>query len=60
MPSRLALAAIALLSAAPAWATGAAQVPEGSGLTLFALGAAGVLIGRRLSMRKADKKSDDS
>ncbi len=60
MLSRLALAAIALSSSAPAWASSAAQVPEGSGLTLFALGAAGVLLGRRLSMRKADKNRDDS
>ncbi|WP_305098474.1 PEP-CTERM sorting domain-containing protein [Croceibacterium aestuarii] len=34
-----------------AFAGGGAQVPEGSQFTLFALGLAGVLIGRRLSMR---------
>lgn len=34
----------------------AAQIPEGSHFTLFALGAAGVLIGRRLSMRKGNDK----
>lgn len=49
-----------MVSATPAWAEGAAQVPEGSGLTLFALGAAGVLIGRRLSMRKSGKDGKDS
>lgn len=60
MLSRLAVAAILMVSATPAWAEGAAQVPEGSGLTLFALGAAGVLIGRRLSMRKSGKDGKDS
>jgi len=44
-----------LISAAPAAAQGIAQVPEASSLTLFGLGVAGVLIGRRLSMRGKDR-----
>lgn len=51
MPTRLALAAAMLFTATPAFAQEAAQVSEASTLTLFALGVAGVLIGRRLSMR---------
>lgn len=51
MSARL-LAALVLLSASPAAAQTSAQVPEGSQLTLFALGLAGVLIGRRLSARR--------
>lgn len=33
------------------------QVPEGSSFTLFALGLAGVMIGRRFSSRKRDDSS---
>lgn len=47
--------AILLLAATPAMAEGGAQVPEASSLSLFALGVLGVLVGRRLSMRKSDK-----
>ncbi len=54
MPSRLTFAAIMLLSAAPAAAQVAVQVSEASNITLFALGVAGVLLGRRLSMRRKD------
>lgn len=54
MAPRLTYAAILLLSAAPAAAQGAAQVSEASNITLFALGVAGVLLGRRLSMRRKD------
>ncbi|MDE1467710.1 hypothetical protein [Aurantiacibacter sp. D1-12] len=39
-------------------AAGTAQVPEGSSVTLFALGVIGVIIGRRLSMRKSDGQDD--
>jgi len=54
MVARLPLALVALL-ATPAWAGGGTAVPEGSNLTLFALGLAGVLIGRRASRsRKQD------
>jgi hypothetical protein len=54
MVARLPLALLALI-AAPAWAGGGTAVPESSNLTLFALGLAGVLIGRRASRsRKQD------
>ena len=52
MTPRLAIALLALLSATPAWAQESAAVPEGSQLTLFALGLLGVIVGRRLSMRR--------
>lgn len=51
MWSRFTIAAIMLADASPAAAQEAAQVPEASSLTLFALGVAGVLIGRSLSVR---------
>ena len=41
---------MALVSAAPAWAQDSTAVPEGSHLTLFALGLIGVIVGRRASM----------
>ncbi len=50
MTARLLLALAALLSAAPAWAGESASVPEGSHLTLFALGVLGVVVGRRASI----------
>lgn len=56
---RLALAALLLLCAVPAAANAvagaSAQVPEASSVTLFALGVLGVIVGRRLSMRKSNK-----
>ena len=55
MVARLLVLLPALLLASPALADGGAALPEGSNLTLFALGIAGVLIGRRASMgRKRD------
>ena len=39
-----------LVSAAPAWAQESAAVPEGSHLTLFALGVLGVIVGRRAAI----------
>ena len=50
MPPRILVALVALLSAAPAWAEDGTAVPEGSHVTLFALGLLGVIIGRRASM----------
>ena len=55
-----------LLSILPALATASpvlaaskiTQVPEGSALTLLALGVLGVIIGRRGSMRPRDSKPD--
>ena len=51
MVLRLLLAFAALVSAAPAWAGDGTAVPEGSQVTLFALGLLGVIVGRRASMR---------
>lgn len=58
MITRLCIALVALLSAAPAWAHDGTAVPEGSHLTLFALGLLGVIIGRRASMKARRRKSD--
>lgn len=55
MALRLTYTAILLLSAAPAAAKGAVQVSESSNITLFALGVAGVLLGRRLAKRGKDE-----
>lgn len=52
MISRIFIGLALLLTASPAWAQQSAQVPEGSQLTLFALGLLGVIIGRRASMRR--------
>lgn len=55
MVARFLVALAAVQMASPAMAAGGAALPEGSNLTLFALGIAGVLIGRRASMgRKRD------
>lgn len=43
-----------LLAAAPAQAAQSVELPEGSSLTLFALGVLGVIIGRRVSAGKRD------
>lgn len=52
--------ALVLFAAPASAADGTAQVPEGSSLTLFALGLAGVMIGRRFSSRKTeDKNAED-
>jgi hypothetical protein len=50
MPPRILVALVALLSAVPAWAEDGTAVPEGSHLTLFALGLLGVIVGRRASI----------
>ena len=63
MPPRILVALVALLSAAPAWAEDGTAVPEGSHLTLFALGLLGVIVGRRASMnaqRRPRKKERDA
>ena len=59
MPARLLIALVALLSAAPAWAEDGTAVPEGSHLTLFALGLLGVIIGRRASMNAQRRARND-
>ncbi|GAA0273043.1 hypothetical protein GCM10009127_11840 [Alteraurantiacibacter aestuarii] len=43
---------LVLVSAPAAAASGSAQVPEGSSLTLFALGLAGLIIGRRFAVKR--------
>jgi hypothetical protein len=53
------LASAFVIFAAPVAAADSAQVPEGSSVTLFALGLAGVMVGRRLSRGKPGK-SDKS
>ena len=64
MPARLLVALMALASAAPAWAGESTAVPEGSHLTLFALGLIGVIVGRRASInaqrraRERERKPD--
>jgi hypothetical protein len=52
MISRILTSLTLFLAASPVMAQGSAQVPEGSQLTLFALGLLGVIVGRRLSMRR--------
>ena len=54
MPFRIVTVLAMLFAAAPAAAQDVAQVSEASSLTLLALGVAGVVIGRRLSMRRKD------
>ncbi|MEO6152520.1 MAG: PEP-CTERM sorting domain-containing protein [Croceibacterium sp.] len=54
MVARLLLAVSLFLAATPAWADASTAVPEGSNFALFGIGLAGVLIGRRASMRKRD------
>lgn len=57
MVTRLCFILACLATAAPAWAEQGAQVPEGSQLTLFALGVLGVIVGRRASM--GGKRDED-
>lgn len=52
MVARFLLALAFIAAAAPASAVDAASVPEGSHLTLFALGVLGVIVGRRASSRR--------
>jgi len=63
MPPRFLVALAALITAAPAWAHDSTAVPEGSHVTLFALGLIGVIVGRRASMnaqRRARTKDADA
>ncbi|ANU07296.1 PEP-CTERM sorting domain-containing protein [Paraurantiacibacter namhicola] len=45
--------------AAASTGTEATQIPEGSNLTLMALGLAGVILGRRLAMKRRDDSEND-
>jgi hypothetical protein len=59
MVARILLSLAVLVSASPVLADAGTQVPEGSQLTLFALGLLGVIVGRRASMHKPkDPKQD--
>ncbi len=58
MVTRITLALAALVSSAPAWAQDGTAVPEGSHLTLFALGLIGVIVGRRASMNAKRRRQD--
>jgi hypothetical protein len=57
---RLAIGLSLLVTPAAAFANGGVPIPEGSQVTLFALGLLGVIVGRRASMRKPgdDPKQD--
>ena len=59
MVTRIILAFAALVSSAPAWGQDGTAVPEGSHLTLFALGLLGVIIGRRASSAKRRKRDGE-
>jgi hypothetical protein len=59
MVTRLLVSLWLFLSTVPVLASDGSQVPEGSQLTLFALGILGVLLGRRASMRRPDKDRDE-
>ena len=59
MATRIILAFAALVSSAPAWGQDGTAVPEGSHLTLFALGLLGVIIGRRASSAKRRRQDHD-
>jgi hypothetical protein len=57
----IALSALTLaLLANPAVASGGAQIPESSTLSLFALGVLGVLVGRRAVMNARRNERDES
>ena len=58
MVTRIILAFAALVSSAPAWGQDGTAVPEGSHLTLFALGLLGVIVGRRASISAQRRKKD--
>lgn len=59
MVARILFSLAVLVTASPALADSSTQVPEGSQLTLFALGLLGVIVGRRASMhRPKDPKQD--
>lgn len=46
--------AVSLLLAGPAYAAGSVQLPDPSGVTLFSLGIAGLLIGRHFAGKRRD------
>jgi hypothetical protein len=50
----LASLCVGLVLAAPAHAAGTTALPDPGGLTLFSLGLAGLIFGRRIAARKRD------
>ena len=50
----LLFAAVILVQAAPAHAAAAFVLPDPSGMTLFSLGVAGLLIGRHIAGKRSD------
>jgi hypothetical protein len=54
MGARFSFVLTTLLASSPAFAEGSTPLPEGSNLALFAIGIAGVLIGRKASSRNRD------
>lgn len=63
MVIRYPIALASLAAATPAWAQSGTAVPEGSQLTLFALGVLGVIVGRRAAIsaqRRQRAKDADS
>ena len=52
MTARSLIVTCMLMYPTAALAQGSTQVPEGSNLTLFTLGLIGVIVGRRLAMRR--------
>ncbi len=58
MTSRLAFVLALLVTAVPAAAQDGTAVPEGSQLTLFALGLLGVIVGRRASINAQRRRQD--
>ena len=62
MALRFLVALIAFATAAPAWAHDSTAVPEGSHVTLFALGLLGVIVGRRASItaQRRTRAQDDA
>ena len=52
-------ATLTIIIAAASKGVEATQIPEGSNLTLMALGLAGVILGRRLAMHRRDENHGD-
>ena len=49
---------VSALLATPAYAAGSVALPDPSGITLFSLGVAGLIIGRRVISRRRNDDQD--